>query len=286
MICPVGNKHLRIGYSLLAAMLACCAAGVFAAEPAAAPAVEAITKPSDDVTLSFVRAGLLAKVLVKEGQSVKAGEVLVQQDDTAEQAQLDELKAQALDTTRVRASQAELEQKKVDLKKLEDASKRGAATALEVEHARLDVTIADLSVELAKFQHAQDQKKYEQLRLQVERMKIVSPIDGKVEKLHLQKGESAEALAKVIRVVKVDPLWIDVPVPLSQAQGLANGQAAKVTFPGSAGPAEGKVIHVAAVADAASETLNVRVEIPNPAARTAGERVQVVLPPAAASPKS
>ena len=38
--------------------------------------VEAITRPNNDVTLSFVRAGTIAGVHVKEGDSVKAGQVL------------------------------------------------------------------------------------------------------------------------------------------------------------------------------------------------------------------
>ena len=41
---------------------------------------------------------------------------------------------------------------------------------------------------------------------------------------------------------------------------------------------EGKVIHVSRVADPASETLEVRVELPNPSTRLAGEHVTVTFP--------
>ena len=48
--------------------------------------VAAITAPSADVTLSFVQPGRIAKVNIKEGQSVKIGQLLVQQDDAVQRA--------------------------------------------------------------------------------------------------------------------------------------------------------------------------------------------------------
>ena len=248
----------------------------------AAGDIEAITKPSQDVTLSFVRAGRIASVLVEEGQEVEAGQALVQQDDSAERVQMEQLKSQADDTIKVQAGQAQLEQKRLDLKKLEQAATRGATTPLEVENARLEVMIAGLSLQLAQFEHQQDRRKYEELRLQVARMRLVSPVKGRVEKIFLRNGEGADALAKVVRIVKIDTLWADVPVPLETAQALRVGQAARIQMKGRPGqPVVGRVIHIAAVADAASNTLMVRVEMPNPTGQPAGNHVLVSFPPGA-----
>ena len=52
-----------------------------------------------------------------------------------------QLKAQAEDQTRLKASEAQLAQKKVDFKKTEAAFKDGAATPLEVDHARLGAVV-------------------------------------------------------------------------------------------------------------------------------------------------
>ncbi len=242
--------------------------------------VAAITKPSGDVTLSFIRPGRIEKVLVKEGQVVKAGQLLVQQDDAAEQAHLAQLKAQAEDTTRVKAAEAQLDQKKLDLKKTQAAA--GATTEMEVEHAKLDVLIAELSLKLAQFQREQDGRKYNEARLQIERMRLASPIAGKVERVSVKAGESVDALDDVIRIVNIVPLWIDVPVPLDQARLLKKGQKAVVEFAAvdNAGKAaEGKIVHIASVADAASNTLMVRVEALNHANRPAGEHVRVKFTP-------
>ena len=245
--------------------------------------LEAVTKPSADIELSFVRGGRVAEVLVKEGDAVKAGQLLASQDDKVEQIQLLQLKAKAGNQTRILAAEAEMLQKEEDLKKIEGARKKGAATDWEVEHARLNVRIAQLSLQLARFEHEQDRQKYEEAKADVDRMRLVSPIDGRVEEVAVEPGESAQPMKNAVRVVKTDPLWIDVIAPLALARELKTGQPALTIFPGHGAQdvgqrMEGRISFVSAVARAASDTLRVRVEVPNPEQRPAGERVSVSLP--------
>ena len=82
---------------------------------------EAVTRPSKDAVLAFVMPGMVAEVLVKEGDAVEANQVIMRQDDSVEQAQMVQLKAQAEDTVRIEAQQAQLEQRRVDLQKVEQA---------------------------------------------------------------------------------------------------------------------------------------------------------------------
>lgn len=243
-----------------------------------AAGIRAVTRPSADITLSFVRPGRVALVPFNEGDVVQADQVLVRQDDTAEQILLTQLKAQAEDTTQIQAAAASLAQKKVDLAKLEKAAASNAATTLEVEHARLDVTIAELSHTLAEFEHKQAVLKYQEQEAQIKHMQLRSPIDGRIEKIDVEVGESVNALAEAVRVVKTDPLWIDAPVPLQETLKLKPGMAARLQIVGketSSETMEGRVIFVGAVADAASGTLRVRIEVPNQSGRPAGEHVLV-----------
>lgn len=265
-----GRRMCRPALSCLAAVLVSCP--LLAGDSVG---VRAITRPSADITLSFVGPGRIARVSFREGDIVKAGDVLAHQDDAAEQVQLAQLKAQSEDLTQVKASEASLAQKQVDLEKLEKAAASNAATFLEVEHAKLDVTIAQLSLALARFEHEQAGRKYDEYRIRVDNMRLKSPVDGRIEQVDVEVGESANALADCVRVVQIDPLWIDAPVPWAQAVGLKTGGAARVQFAGTPGATEGRVIFVAAVADAASGTLRVRIEVPNKTARPAGEHVLV-----------
>jgi RND family efflux transporter MFP subunit len=213
---------------------------------------------------------------VKEGDVVKAGQMLVCQDDAVEQAQLAQLKAQAEDMTQIHAGEASLAQKQVDLEKLQIAASRNAATQLEVQHAKLDVTIARLSLEAARFEQSLARMKYDEQKIRVDNMRLSSPIEGRVELIDVAIGESVNALDDVMQLVRIDPLWIDVPVPLAIAVGLETDMTSTVTF---LGPheikTEGRIDFLAAVADAASATLKVRVEVPNVTDRPAGEHVTV-----------
>lgn len=260
-------------------MLSFATAGLGPSAPAgAASGIRAVTRPSADITLSFVQPGRIALLPFKEGDVVQADQVLIRQDDAAEQILLAQLKAQAEDTTQIRAAAASLAQKKVDLAKLEKAAASNAATTLEVEHARLDVTIAGLSHELAKFEHEQAIRKHQEQEVRVKNMRLTSPIDGRIEKIDVEVGESVNALADVVRVVRIDPLWIDAPVPLQEALGLKPGMTARIRAVGaesSTAIGQGQVIFVGAVADAASGTLRVRIEAPNKSNRPAGEQVLV-----------
>lgn len=266
-------------------MVALCAANAQEGLLDGADGTEAITRPSDDRTLAFVRSGLVGQVLVADGDRVEKGQVLVQLDNEAEKVQVEQLRLEAEDQIRIDAAVENLELKKVERDKVLQARRGGAATELEVRSAEVSVRIQELTLDNEKFQKAQDGRKYQESKLLLDRMKIVSPIKGRVEALAVRGGEGIEAYEKIIRVVQIDPLWIDVPVGLARArEKLVEGQTARVAFTSLDGQVTygtGKVIKIGSVADAASGTLNVRVEIPNPAARPAGEHVKVTFPPVA-----
>ncbi len=256
--------------------------GLLAVSPAVSHSLEvqAVTIPSADVTLSFVVSGKIAEILVKEGDSVKKGALLAALHDDPERIQTEQLKVQAADMTRILSAKAELAQKIVDLEKLDAARKKGAVSDWEVAHMKLSVRMAKLALQAATIEHEQSQRQYSQAVQQLERMRIVSPIPGRVEKVSIEAGEGIEKLGPVVQLVRTDPLWLDVPVPLPQAKQLAMGQRAAVRFPGdpTGKSTDGRIVYISSVADAASDTLRVRIEVGNPSDRPAGERVTVGFP--------
>jgi RND family efflux transporter MFP subunit len=242
---------------------------------------EAVCRPSKEVTLAFTRPGQIETIFVQVGDTVTEGQPLVQLENSVEQAQVEQLKNEAEDATHIEAAEAELEQSQVDLNKIQEAFDAKAVTEFELDHAKLDVKIKELSLKLAKFKQAQNHRRYEEAALQLDRMAIASPISGTVEILYVESGESIDQLDEVIHLVETDPLWVDVPVPLSRAAELKVGDVAEVFL--STNPDEvvaGTVVFVASVADAASETLRVRVELPNADHAPAGQHVFIAFPPA------
>lgn len=271
-------------YAFLLAFVSATAVGLVTAigqtpEDKTEPAYEAVTKPSKEVRLSLVQSGRIKEVAIKDGDRVQTGDVLVRLDDEVEKLALQQLKAQAENDTTIQAAEAQLEQSKVDLQRVEDLGEKDVATKYEIEHARLDKLIAELRVKLSTFELNISKIKYEEARTHLDRMILRSPIDGVVAQVIISAGESIEAYEKIVHIVKLDPLWVDVPVPLAKARGLELQAPAVVHFHGP-GPAiaDGTIIHKAPVADARSGTLMVRVEFLNPSLRPAGEPVRVSFP--------
>jgi RND family efflux transporter MFP subunit len=255
------------------AALACAAA--FGQETP--PSFEAVTIPSKDRTISFIHPGLVAEVLVKDGQAVKKDQLLARLEDSAEQVQLEQLKATAEDDTEIKARQTQLDLAQVELDLKKEAQKKGVAPELEVQRADVQVKIADAQLQIAKFNQKMNKLRYQQEQKNVDRMRLTSPIDGIVETIAVDEGEAVDTqMRPVMRIICIDPMWIEVKVPRGLAMDLRKEQQAKVTFsPGETRAAAGKVIHIGADADSASDTVLVRVEVPNPTARKTGETVKV-----------
>ncbi len=242
-----------------------------------AETLQGITAPNADITLSFVVAGRVSDVQVEPGTTVEKDQLLVHLYDEPEKIQCKQLKMLSEDRTKINAAKAELAQKQVDLKKLEQARAKGAASVWEVEHLFLNVRIAELSLQSAILEQQQYRQRYDHASSQLVRMRLAAPIAGLVEEVNVEVGESIGTLGPVVRIVQNDPLWIDVPVPMAQALNLTVDQDVWITFPGATAEAtpNGRIINISAVADAASETLRIRIEVPNPLKRPAGERVAV-----------
>ena len=82
-----------------------------------AEALQGITAPIADITLSFVVPGRVSDVLVKEGSTVEKDQLLIRLYDEPERIQSQQLKMLSEDRTKIHAAEAELAQKMVDLKK-------------------------------------------------------------------------------------------------------------------------------------------------------------------------
>ena len=259
------------------------------ADPAAArPAIDerSFTKPSEERELAFSAPGLVTKVTVKDGEAVKAGQVLAEQDVTVELANKATFEIEANSKVEEEYAMADWGQKKVELKRKEQLRLKNNASELEVEEARLAVERARASIELAKQKRAtaKAQAAVEQAKIDLKRIK--SPIDAVVQKLDTHAGEVAQSASEkpAIRIVRNDPLWIDVNFPAEQAAKLKPGQTLQVRYTTETNkwmPAD--VLFLQPMVRGGSQTRVVRLVMPNPEDRPSGLEVYVKLPDAVAS---
>lgn len=163
-------------------------------------------KAQETVTISPKKAGIIRRILVKEGDSVKKGQVLVELDDTDAKLQLERAEANlrqieaSLETNRntLRRYERLFESKVIPQQTYDDVKLR-----VELDEARLDLAKAELK--LAK-QNLLDHQ-------------IVSSINGVVNLKIASPGEHVNVAPKdeILTLVQMDPLDLEFYVPESWA---------------------------------------------------------------------
>ena len=243
---------------------------------------KSFTKPSQEVDLDFSAPGLVAKVLVKEGDMVKKDQLLATQDVSVEMATkvMYEIEAKS-EVERIYAeSDHQLKKVKHERMKRLFESKPPNATELEVREALLEVERAAASVELAKQKQAiaAAQAATEQAKIDLKQIK--SPLDGIVSKLDTHVGEVAtnQADQPAFRVVRNDPLWVDAHLPAAAAARLKKGQQLQVRYLSEEKWVAAEVLYLQPVVRYGSQTRMVRLQMANAEVRPAGLEVYVKLP--------
>lgn len=243
----------------------------------------AITQPSRQSRVSFLITGKVAEVPVKVGQRVKAGDTLIQLDDSVERKTLEYLEREAQSTLGIEASQKELENARVTLERIESMYQQSVVSEAELLEARLGVDIAE--IRLRKAQEDLELKKIERDKQaeQVRQMRITSPIDGEVAQIDISEGEIVDPRQPACWVVDNDPLWVEFTLPAAQAKALTGLETLNVRYPDESDWTPAKILFLSPVVDAASDMRRVRLELPNPQQRPSGLQMIVELPAAVAA---
>lgn len=261
------------------AALAPLLAGLTLASAVAAAPVAAVTTAKHDLPLSFTVPGRVAKVLVKSGDTVKAGDTLIQLEDDAGRASVELYALKANSTVGIDAADAEHKLAAVEESRVREAFEKSAAGKFEVERAELQTRLAALR--LAQAVEAREQAKLQLSAAQIahDAYALKAPIDATVEEVIVAQGQTVETLKPVMRVVAADPLVIDAYVPTLDSLKLKPGAPAfirsRTADSTDSAPLQGTIVYIAQVADARSDTRLVRVELPNPDKRPAGTHVTV-----------
>lgn len=248
------------------------------AQASYAASYDAHTEPSRRSKVNFSAPGVVAQVLVKEGDTVKEGQPLIRLDDRADKHLYESLELEAKSDLKVRAAEADLKQKRVELERKKKSFEGGGATQTEVDEAEINVLIKELTVEVEKLTNQQKALEAKRQGVKLEQMTVTAPFDGLIEKIDLSEGETPDAQKPAVFVVKNDQLWVNVNLPTSLALKLKMGDELEVKYKDLDQTVKGKVIFLSPFADAASETRVVRLEIGNPGNLPAGLSVAVLTP--------
>lgn len=228
--------------------------------------------------MSFTQSVEIREIPVKPGQRVKAGELLVRARDADIVAAVAAQRVRVTNKGPVASAMAAVDSAQTRYDRIMEADKDKATNRQEVDDRRVQLDAARAQLVNAQSEHMEEEAKLKQMEDTLARYRLEAPFDGIVESIVIDAGSSIEPPNPVLRIVNVDVLWIDLPTPtdVTISKGLKAGAPAWVLLDVPGGwVAQGEVLYVSPVADAAAATRRVRVAVANPKAFPPGTRARV-----------
>ena len=162
--------------------------------------VSAIGKiePEIEVKISSETSGEIQFLGVKEGDTVRAGQLLVRIKPDILETQLEQFKAAAnAAKIEIQIAKAELERTENELKRITDLFKNEFASKQEFELAKTNFDKANSAYSVALARYEQSLAILRQAEKTASRTVITSPINGIVTSLTVQKGEKVVGTAQM-----------------------------------------------------------------------------------------
>ncbi|RFC67717.1 MULTISPECIES: efflux RND transporter periplasmic adaptor subunit [Mesorhizobium] len=197
------------------------------------------TQADKRAVLATRAAGIIAELPVKEGDRVKAGDLILRLES--------EEKPAAVETAMQLVKQREAE-----LEASQQLSKSGNL-------AKLQLTTAVSAL-------AQARAQLETARAELERTRIVAPFDGIVDDVTVELGSSVPQGGDVATMLSLDPVVVRGEISERDLSHIKIGDKAEATLVDGA-KVDGSVRYISREATAATRTYRVEIQIPNPEGR-------------------
>ena len=218
---------------------------------------------TDSVALRARVEGFLEKVLFREGQDVKTGDLLYQIENAPYQAQVDQAKAN------VAAAQAELVNAQLQYNRSAELVKNQHTPQATVDRDKA-------AMESARARVLQTQAALTQAEINLGYTSIHAPIDGRIGLTTYTQGNLVNASSGVLAtIVSQDPIYVLFPVSQRQLDDIrksrrqANGTMTKIQIlvtlaNGEEYPLPGVWNFTDPQVDQQTDTLIMRATLPNP----------------------
>lgn len=233
--------------------------------PSAAPSAPGVTQSLRDVKLSLTASGRIEALLVREGQRVSRGQVLLHLDRALEDLEVQRRRLLLEDRSRLAELTSREKTLTEQLAAVAPLLSSGAISRKQYEDEAMalnNVISERKALEVGKLR--------EQVELQLamesyERRHLRSPIAGVVTKILWREGESVSANEPVVQVVDVSRVRFMSTVAAALGGQLKLGQAVNIQLGlTDKGPTrQARIVFVSPVTDAASGLVEVMAEFDN-----------------------
>lgn len=208
--------------------------------------------------------GVVDKMLVERGDFVREGAPIAMLRSEIERAALRVAQSKAVAAADIEAAIADFEFARQRRERAEDLFSKKFIARQAVDQARAEASIAQQKLAEAREQQGIWEHELALAQARLAERTVRSPIDGVIVERYVSAGERVEEKA-IVRVARIDPLRVEVVVPVSfYGKVSVNDVVSVLPELPDARAQDARVTLVDRVIDAASNTMRVRLEIPNP----------------------
>jgi len=211
--------------------------------------------------------GVIEKVYVQRGASVKKGQTLAMLFSGPERATLDLARSRATNEGEIKAAQARVDITRKKFERAEELVKKNFVSENARDEAEAEYRLAQEQLRVAQENRRLAELEVKRAEEVLAQREIRSPVAGVVVDVMLKPGELTSSNQKdpIIKLMQIDPLNVELILPVAHYGKIKAGQRAWVM---PEAPIGGKYVArvevVDPVFDAASGTFGVRLTLPNP----------------------
>lgn len=214
--------------------------------------------------------GIIDQLYVRRGDKVRKGQLLATLQSGPERAALELARSRASMVGEIRSAQAKVDLAKKKWQRAEELLQKNFVSVNARDEAQAEYKLA-----IEQLRAATENQKLAELDVTraeevLAQRSIKSPVNGVVVDVLLRPGDLMSSNQKdpIMKLVEVDPLNVELVLPVSQFGRIKEGQRA-VVLPEQpvGGRHAARVEIVDPVVDAASGTFGVRLRLPNPGYR-------------------
>jgi RND family efflux transporter MFP subunit len=213
---------------------------------------------------------VVESVQVQRGDTVKKGQIIATLESGPERAALDLAKSRATMQGELRSAEARVDLTQKKQVRAEELYKQNFVSVNARDEAEADYRLA-----VEQLRQATENQKLAELEVQraseVLAMRTIrSPLSGVVVEVMQKPGEFSSTNLKdpILKLAEIDPLYVEVVLPVSQFGKIKNNQRAQVIPEQPVGGVYDATVKVVdRVIDGASGTFGVRLQLPNPGYR-------------------
>ena len=214
--------------------------------------------------------GVIDRLYVRRGDTVKKGQLIATLASGPERAALDIARSRASMVGEIRSAEAKVDLAKKKWQRAEELLRKNFVSVNARDEAQAEYRLAIEQLRAATENQRLAQLDVTRAEEVLAQRSIKSPVNGVVVDVLLRPGDLMSSNQKdpIMKLVEVDPLNVEIVLPVSQFGQIKVGQPA-VVLPEQpvGGQHAAKVEIVDPMVDAASGTFGVRLRLPNPGYR-------------------